>query len=313
MNVFISYSHKDSEFVLNLVSGLEQDGHNVFYDKKLAIGINLIDQLGKKLANADAVIFIISQNSNNSEFVSNEILSISSLSSKGKAPLIIPIVIGDHTFIPYDIARYNFIYVSDSNDQTYANDIQVAIDKVRLTLSAHDENQKKAKQEKEKIEAKVKNGLSQYIDDVFVTLQKNEKRNKWFAYGLYSLSAIALIGIPLIIYFTAHIDILSTENEKLIAYGVIYLFFTIILVSFSKLFFTLAKAFMVESIRCSDRIHAISFGKFFIEAYGDEATIEQILQAFSAWNYDNGGSSFRTQSGEDFDPKFLEVVSKLKG
>lgn len=46
--------------------------------------------------------------------------------------------------------------------------------------------------------------------------------------------------------------------------------------------FTLAKAFMVEVIRCSDRIHAISFGIFFLDTYGSEASREEVLQAFSS-------------------------------
>jgi hypothetical protein len=117
---------------------------------------------------------------------------------------------------------------------------------------------------------------------------------------------VALIGSVL---FIQKINIAEAQIEYLIVYGVIALFIAIILVSISKLLFTLAKSFMVEAIRCDDRIHAISFGKFMIEAYGDEITIDQILQAFSAWNYDNGGSSFRTQSSDDYDPKLSELIN----
>lgn len=98
----------------------------------------------------------------------------------------------------------------------------------------------------------------------------------------------------------------------MIAYGVTCLFIIIILISLSKLLFTLAKSFMVEAIRCSDRIHAISFGKFFLDAYGAEASREEVLKAFSSWNIDNGSTSFRNQSGEDYDPKIADIINILK-
>jgi hypothetical protein len=329
MNVFISYSHRDNIFALDLASVLESDGYEVFVDNKIPIGNNLYRDIGKGIAKADAVIIIVSQSSNDSEFVANEAASFISFFDRGRMPLIIPVVIGKDTLIPQELKRFNCIVIPSTNNTQYYDNVDIhysifgpsigssinnAIDKIRLILAAHDEKLRKAQQEKEQSEAKVKTGLTRYIDNVFKTLQENERRNKRFAYGLYLLSAVALIGILItIVLRSTSIDILNVPIERLIVYGVAYLFITIILISFSKLFFTLAKAFMVESIRCSDRIHAISFGKFFIEAYGENATIEQILQAFSAWNYDNGGSSFRTQSGDDYDPKFSQLISKLKG
>lgn len=339
MNVFVSYSHADSDFALNLASVLESDGYDVFVDNKIPIGNNIYKDIGKGLAKADAVIIIVSPNSNGSPFVANEVASLLSFFDRGKMPLVIPIVIGKNTVVPPEISRFNYIVIpyaqDDSSNKVDKEDYTVsyskfgpkvdnkpildrnlqndAIDKVRLILAAHDEKIKEAKEEKQKSEAKIKTGLSKYIDEVFTTLKGNEKRNKRFAGGLYVLSAFALVATLLIvILFFYRIDIANTMLEYLVVYGIICLFITVILVSFSKMLFTLAKSFMVESIRCSDRIHAISFGKFFIEAYGDEATIEQILQAFSAWNYDNGGSAFRSQSSDDYDPKLSEYGSFIK-
>lgn len=331
MNIFVSYSHADSDFALNLASVLESDGYDVFVDNKIPIGNNIYRDIGKGIAKADAVIVIVSPNSNGSPFVANETVSMLSFFDRGKMPLVIPIVIGKDTAVPFSISRFNYIvipYDEDNNDnlsinytkhgptvtKVLNNELEKdAIEKVRLILAAHDEKLKEAEKEKQKSEAKVKTGLSKYIDEVFTTLKGNEKRNKRFAGGLYFLSAFSLVAtlLIIIIIFT-RIDIVNTQLEYLIVYGIVCLFLTIILVSFSKMLFTLAKSFMVEGIRCSDRIHAISFGKFFIEAYGNEATIEQILQAFSTWNYDNGGSAFRNQSSEDYDPKLSELGNLIK-
>ena len=118
--------------------------------------------------------------------------------------------------------------------------------------------------------------------------------------------------IVIAVIFAANRDWKKANIEYMVTYGVTCLFIIIILISLSKLLFTLAKSFMVEAIRCSDRIHAISFGKFFLDAYGAEASREEVLKAFSSWNIDNGSTSFRNQSGEDYDPKIAEVLSILR-
>ena len=188
-----------------------------------------------------------------------------------------------------------------------------AIEKIRLIRAAHDEKIKQSEEEQRKSEEKVKTGLSNYIEDVFINLKKSEKRNQKFAFWLYFVSIISLIAtIVIAVIFVVNRDLQTANVEYMIAYGVACLFIIIILISLSKLLFTLAKSFMVEAIRCSDRIHAISFGKFFLDAYGAEASREEVLQAFSSWNIDNGSTSFRNQSGEDYDPKIAEIVSILK-
>ena len=329
MNIFISYSHTDNEFALKLSSALESDGYNVFIDNKIPIGNNIYKDIGKGIAKADAVIVVISKNSNNSHFVANETISMLSFLDKGKMPLVIPVVLGKDTPLPVDLNRFNYIVVpyeneKDSNlsvehslqgvkiklDKSLEKD---AIEKIRLILAAHEEKIKKDEQERKASEEKVKTGLSNYIADVFVNLKESEKRNKRFAFWLYFVSIISLVTTICIavLFFTKGAQY-ADNITALIVYGVICLFIVIMLISLSKLLFILAKSFMVEAIRCSDRIHAISFGKFFLDAYGAEATREEVLEAFSSWNIDNGNTSFRNQSSEDYDPKIAEIINILK-
>lgn len=68
---------------------------------------------------------------------------------------------------------------------------------------------------------------------------------------------------------------------------------------------------MVEAIRNGDRIHAISFGKFYIRAYGREATRQEIKEVLGEWNIDKG-SSFHTQDAKEIDPNILGVLELLK-
>lgn len=326
MNIFISYSHIDNEFALKLSSALESDGYDVFIDNKIPIGNNIYKDIGKGIAKADAVIVVISKNSNRSHFVANETISMLSFLDKGRMPLVIPVVLGTDTQLPADLNRFNYIVIPYENgnlsieysmydpkvklDKSLEED---AIEKIRLILAAHDEKIKQNEEEQRKSEEKVKTGLSNYIKDVFANLKESEKRNKRFAFWLYLVSIISLIAtIVIAVAFVVNRDWQTLNVEYMIAYGVVCLFVIIILISLSKLLFTLAKSFMVEAIRCSDRIHAISFGKFFLDAYGAEASREEVLKAFSSWNIDNGSTSFRNQSGEDYDPNILEIISAFK-
>lgn len=327
MNIFISYSHIDIEFALKLSSALEEDSYDVFIDNKIPIGNNIYKDIGKGIAKADAVIVVISKASNRSHFVGYETISMLSFLDTGGMPLVIPVVLGTDTQLPANLNRFNYIVIPYENEKDNSNNLLIersvhgpkvkldkslekdAIEKIRLILAAHDEKIKQNEQEKRKSEEKVKTGLSKYIEDVFVNLKESEKRNKKFAFWLYLVSILSLIATIIIATVFATNKNWQTANiEYMVSYSVACLFVVVILISLSKLLFTLAKSFMVEAIRCSDRIHAISFGKFFLDAYGAEASQEEVLKAFSSWNIDNGSTSFRNQSGEDYDPKILEKL-----
>lgn len=331
MNIFISYSHADREFALRLSAILESDGFDVFIDNKIPIGNNIYRDIGKGIAKADAVVVIISQGMYKSDFVMNETISILSFFDRGRMPLVVPIVLGKKTPIPTELNRFNYIVIpyeneTDAGVHTQNNldeDVKnhnldqksekSAIEKIRLLLAAHSEKIKSDAQEKRDSEEKVKTGLSKYIDDVFLNLKDSEKKNRRLAFGLYTVSIISLIATIIIaVLFVVKEKAYSEDMVNTVIYGIVCLFIIIILISLSKLLFTLAKSFMVESIRCSDRIHAISFGKFFLDAYGAEATHQEVIQAFSSWNIDNGSTTFRNQSSEDYDPKIDEIIKILK-
>lgn len=115
MNIFISYSHIDNEFALKLSSALESDGYDVFIDNKIPIGNNIYKDIGKGIAKADAVIVVVSKNSNRSHFVANETISMLSFLDKGRMPLVIPVVLGTDTQLPADLNRFNYIVIPYEN------------------------------------------------------------------------------------------------------------------------------------------------------------------------------------------------------
>ncbi len=60
----------------------------------------------------------------------------------------------------------------------------------------------------------------------------------------------------------------------------------------------------------ADRSHAISFGKFYLDAYGASAKWEELKEAFQYWNINNE-SSFSKIDTNQYDPKFVELVVEL--
>lgn len=83
-----------------------------------------------------------------------------------------------------------------------------------------------------------------------------------------------------------------------------------LLVASSKYAFSLGKSYMNESLKNSDRLHAISFGKFYLQAYGDVVTPEDVKEVFQHWNIAKD-SSFRELGSDNFDPRIFESAIEI--
>lgn len=71
--------------------------------------------------------------------------------------------------------------------------------------------------------------------------------------------------------------------------------------------FVLGKSYMVESLRNDDRSHAISFGEFYLNAFGEKAEWSEIKEAFQYWNIDIG-SSFSSRTAADVDLQLYQTM-----
>jgi len=73
---------------------------------------------------------------------------------------------------------------------------------------------------------------------------------------------------------------------------------------------------MSESLKIADRIHAISFGKFYLQVFNQQINPGEIKDIFRDWNINNQSNNFSTQT-TDYDPKLfdkvLDIVAKIKG
>ncbi|MDR0930018.1 MAG: hypothetical protein LBM74_09970 [Oscillospiraceae bacterium] len=162
----------------------------------------------------------------------------------------------------------------------------------------------------QKVEA-VKGDLSEYTKEVFERLKKNEKRNRHNAVVFYVL-AIAFLGLAFV-YSLLRIKQIALDTTVLqsISYIVSNVLTLAIVVALSRLAFILGKAFMTNALRNEDRIHALSFGEFFIKAYGEEASHEEVRAVFSDWNIDKG-TSFHSQNASEYDPMLMNAFETIK-
>ena len=71
--IFVSYSHKDKEFVHKLHQDLENEGFEVWIDDRIDYGTTWPKVIQSHLDDCDAFIVVMTEDSYNSRWVQNEV------------------------------------------------------------------------------------------------------------------------------------------------------------------------------------------------------------------------------------------------
>lgn len=301
MKVFISYSHTDKENALSLSNLLIRNNFEVLGDFNLKIGDNFEKRLNNSLLEADAIIFLITRAFNLSNYTRQEVITAYSYFTARDKPRILPVLFQDGE-LPGEFKNMLYLSADNKDSNTIMTELLAHLCIIRDEL----ESEQKGKAENKEI---FEESLAKYIEKDLSRLQKKEVLNRFLSYGCYIFSLISIaFAIKLSVDRIQNID-LASDWRNLALSQVTSVFSIILILAMSRLFFVLGKSFMVESIRNSDRIHAISFGEFFLNAYSDVATREEVRDVFGNWNIDNG-SSFITQSPKDYDPQLVENLIK---
>jgi hypothetical protein len=165
--------------------------------------------------------------------------------------------------------------------------------------------------------------LDAYVNREVGYLKKRAKMWEILAVVCYSFCALVLFTGVVFALFRAVMSSVNTEVVpklywvapvkdglglgRSIASSLIVL---ALLVAMARFWFVMGKSCMVESIRNSNRRHAISFGQFYLRAFHDQVTWPDAKDAFRAWNIDIG-SWFLKQNADDIDPQLLEHVEAM--
>jgi len=130
--VFVSHTDSDKPRVRPFAEALNSRGIQTWIDEeRIAAGQSLIETISKGLQSADCLAFFVSQSSVNSAWVRRElgIVMAERLSSRGRAPIVIPILLDDVELPPFlrDVKYIDF----------RSGDVQKAADEFARSIAQH--------------------------------------------------------------------------------------------------------------------------------------------------------------------------------
>jgi len=218
--------------------------------------------------------------------------------------LVIPILIDDIS-IPSVVQDIFVLTAPDRNLDDIIAKVQASISSFIGRRTAKDE---KAAEVAKRIET----NAASYIDDA-VQFQRNaETRNRisgvaWYIAGFMSLLAGTIFALVVLTNpnsgrVTEWTDLTIATLKSVIVIG--------LLAACAKYAFSLGKSYISESLKCSDRIHAIGFGKFYLQAYGEKATWVELKEVFQHWNIDRT-SIFSSLDPSQIDPQILSLLGDV--
>lgn len=302
--IFIAYAGDDSAYASDLKNKLLDLGHNVVVDRELFR--DPADQwrsrLGPALRKTDLFVPIISKFSTEGGIFEVELLAALSYSHSTGRMAVVPVRIDDSSPPEY----LDGVVIFDVNELSVA-DVAAHISKyVSSFVGKLLASQQQAADVAEKVEA----NLAEYLDEAVTSQSKLEKQN-WISGTIwYVLGILALAGGAASTFFAVSPGnqvggILSVSGS---------VFKSIAVVGFlgagARYCFVLGKSYLNESLKNSDRIHAIQFGRFYLRAFGNNTTWQELREVFANWNISNS-SSFASLRANDVDPKVLESIGSF--
>jgi 5-methylcytosine-specific restriction endonuclease McrA len=205
--------------------------------------------------------------------------------------------------------------------ENFANEIQK---REKLLQMSFEELEMEKRKYTEESRQKIERSSSAYVNEALTALAFSSNRyhaisRNWSLLGLTAL----LGGVGAAIYFG--LSRIAPMNEgtsidwpQVIFFGFKGIVIVVLFIAISKYCFSYSQSFMHESLKNSERKHAINFGKFYLQSYGANAEWGQVKEAFEHWNI-APSSAFSKADADSFDPhllerasQFLESVGKLR-
>lgn len=170
------------------------------------------------------------------------------------------------------------------------------------------------KQVQEKIELKV----PEFVKSAVEVLEKKEKEfsdksKSWNLQGSIALGLAIISAVGALIYGGFAFHSASKENIDWFFFSFLLLKGLVVVTLFgawAKHAYNLGNAYMHESLKRSDRMHAINFGKFYLEVYGNDVSQSDMKAIFENWNLDSD-SAFTKVQATNFEPKVVEQVTQM--
>lgn len=166
---------------------------------------------------------------------------------------------------------------------------------------------------KRQVQQKIELKVPEYVTAALKVLEDREKtyRRKaaqWTTHGTIVLLVAIVATAAISVYgygLTNSAEALSWQALLFVSFkGLVILG---VLGLWAKHAFTVSNAYMHEAIKRSDRAHAITFGKLYLEIYGNTVDRKELLDIFENWNI-TSESAFSKVSPPSFDPKIIDQL-----
>jgi len=309
---------KNVSLYYELVYKLKELGHDMFQEET-DYGKEQVYSFKKGISGADIIIPIITQHSLTNNVFFNELVQLRNYTIHRADKLLIPIVAGEVNFenLPESLLSINFISLKNK----FSNkEIEVVVKKINESINSFLGKKIASDEKAQEIKEKIEKTAPAYISETITELNKREKYQRYTALFWYILGFLAIIIGVGVAYMFSNITLTifkDKENWSLTTfYAIKSIFMIVLLIAASKYSFTLAKSYMSESLKIADRIHAISFGKFYLQVFNYRINPEEIKEIFRDWNINNQNNNFSNQSVSDYDPKIIEktieIIDKMR-
>lgn len=154
-----------------------------------------------------------------------------------------------------------------------------------------------------------------YLDSTISELKEQSKTNKTISFVCYGLAFIVLCALIVFTFWRFCIltpSEIPLEIQKIIVICVEVVVLSALTISLSRFLLMLGKSFMVESIRSSDRAHAIGLGRLYLKLFKSKFKWEELRDVLQNWNIDKGSAFINLDAKELESVKLDDIVSVFK-
>lgn len=309
-NIFISYAREDSSIAQKLTEQLIRHEYNVFLDQQsIRLGAHWQEDILKNLKNSDVFIALVTEHSDKSYYFNIEVTgAISYVAHSNRDKLILPIVLDKEALNDSDLGAFQALFAR-SDDLTYlVHEIVSAISRF--------EGARLAQEEIKETRAKVlKEESADYISETIEDLKAREKAgrqlsSRWHFAG-YAALVLSVI-LVFILWLLAERSFLqsSLNTTRLIFDAIKGVTVVALLFGLARYSFLMAKTHQLEALKNADRLHAISFGRFYMRVFSTQISQSELKEVFQHWNT-SGSSDLSHLDVDKIDSRFIELFGKV--
>jgi hypothetical protein len=181
-----------------------------------------------------------------------------------------------------------------------------------LIVEAEREKERYREESRKAIESK----SQKFVDSALQLLGRKEEKFHNIAKAWSLAGAISICsGIGFAIFSMLNsADLFHSANNSSLGFYLYTLFRGLIVVglfgALARYSFVLSSSFMHESLKSGERLHAIKFGEFYLDAYGADAEWSQLKEAFEHWNISGQSAFSKNPSTTDQEQSMSKIISQ---